>query len=517
MDVNLQSIYSVTPAMIAAAVAAVAAAMGILVLYRRRPPNSPPVVPGIPLLGNLLQLKESKPYHILAKWAEVYGPIYSIKLGSSSTVILNSTELSKEALVTRFSSISTRKLSNALETITGKEIIVACDYGEYHKMAKKHLISAVLGTNAQEVLEYQKRNRPHRDCMMDNVVAKLSAKINDDDCGLVEIREIFQLELFQLALKQSLGRDVGSIYVEELGATISKKEMIDILVLDPLIRVLEIDWRDFFPYLRWIPNRSMEMRIRQTATRKRAVTKALIDEKREQIAHEEEPRCYLDYLLSESALTEEQVIALVWEAIIETSDPPMVATEWAMYEIAKNPTKQNRIYQEIQNVCGSEKIKEEDLQHLRYLNAAFHETLRLYPPVPMTLPSHVHEDTQLGGYNIPAGTDICVNLYACNMNEKDWKEPKEWRPERFLSDEYEQMDMYKTMSFACGKRVCTGSLQAMLIACTAIGRLVQEFEWKLKEGDGDDVDTLGITMHKLHPVQAYIRPRGRCGSVQKYT
>lgn len=31
---------------------------------------------------------------------------------------------------------------------------------------------------------------------------------------------------------------------------------------------------------------------------------------------------------------------LVWEAIIETSDTALVAAEWAMYEIAKDPKGQ---------------------------------------------------------------------------------------------------------------------------------------------------------------------------------
>ncbi|XP_028557234.1 ent-kaurene oxidase, chloroplastic [Dendrobium catenatum] len=467
-------------------------------------------IPGLPLLGNLLQLKERKPYLTFAKWAEVYGPIYSIRLGSTSMVVLNSTEIAKEALVTKFSSISTRKLSNALTTITSNKALVStCDYGEYHKMVKKYVISGVLGANAQ------KRNLHHRNTMIENVVSKLSAKINDEDCSLVELREPFQSELFQLALKQSLGNAVDSIYVEELGQTILKKEMLEILVLDPLIGVIEVDWRDFFPYLRWIPNKSMEMKIQRTAKRKTAVTKALINLQKERIGRGEEISCYLDYLLSEeTTLTEDQFIALIWEAIVESSDTTMVVTEWAMYEIAKNPTKQDRLYQEIRKVCGMKKITEEHLPYLQYLNAAFHETLRLHPPVPIIPPRHVHEDTQLGGYNIPAGTDITINLYACNMDKKDWDEPEKWKPERFLSDKYEPMDMHKTMAFGGGKRVCAGSLQAMLISCRTIGRLIQEFEWKLKDGEEDNIDTLGLTTHKLHPMQAQIRPRSSCGLVE---
>lgn len=87
-----------------------------------------------------------------------------------------------------------------------------------------------------------------------------------------------------LSILQALGKDVESVYVEELGQEISKKEIFDVLVMDPMMGAIEVDWRDFFPYLRWIPNRSMEMKIQRMVTRKRAVTRALINEQRKRIA-----------------------------------------------------------------------------------------------------------------------------------------------------------------------------------------------------------------------------------------
>lgn len=51
--------------------------------------------------------------------------------------------------------------------------------------------------------------------------------------------------------------------------------------------------------------------------------------------------CYIDYLLSEAkALNDEQIRMLLWETIIETSDTTLVTTEWAMYELSKNPKQQ---------------------------------------------------------------------------------------------------------------------------------------------------------------------------------
>lgn len=102
---------------------------------------------------------------------------------------------------------------------------------------------------------------------------------------------------------------------------------------------------------------------------------------------------------------------------------------------------------------------------------------------------------------------IAINIYGCNRDKKQWECPEEWKPERFLDNKYDPMDLYKTMAFGSGKRVCAGSLQAMLIACTSIGRLVQEFVWKLKDGEEENVDTLGLTTHKLHPMHVILKVR----------
>ncbi|GAB4825708.1 hypothetical protein Ancab_008581 [Ancistrocladus abbreviatus] len=109
--------------------------------------------------------------------------------------------------------------------------------------------------------------------------------------------------------------------------------------------------------------------------------------------------------------------------------------------------------------------------------------------------------------NNDVAKEICVNLHGCNKDKNKWKNPEVWNPERFLVDEYEPQDLYKTMAFGAGKRVCTGALQAMLIVCLSIGRLVQDFEWRLEGGEEEDLDIVGFTTHKLHPLHAIIKPR----------
>jgi hypothetical protein len=71
---------------------------------------------------------------------------------------------------------------------------------------------------------------------------------------------------------------------------------------------------------------------------------------------------------------------------------------------------QERLYQEIREVCGDETVTEEHLPRLPYLNAVFHETLRRHSPVPLIPPRFVHEDTKLAGYDVPAGTEVSTTI-----------------------------------------------------------------------------------------------------------
>ncbi|BAF19819.1 ent-sandaracopimaradiene 3-hydroxylase [Oryza sativa Japonica Group] len=473
---------------------------------RKNRANPPPAVPGLPIIGNLHQLKEKKPHQTFAKWSETYGPIYTIKTGASPVVVLNSTEVAKEAMIDKFSSISTRKLPKAMSVLTRKSMVAISDYGDYQKMAKRNIMIGMLGFNAQ------KQFRGTRERMISNVLSTLHKLVSLDPHSPLNFRDVYINELFSLSLIQSLGEDVSSVYVEEFGREISKDEIFDVLVHEMMMCAVEADWRDYFPYLSWLPNKSFDTIVSTTEFRRDAIMNALIKKQKERIARGEARASYIDFLLEaerSAQLTDDQLMLLLSESILAAADTVLVTTEWTMYEIAKNPDKQELLYQEIREACGGEAVTEDDLPRLPYLNAVFHETLRLHSPVPVLPPRFVHDDTTLAGYDIAAGTQMMINVYACHMDEKVWESPGEWSPERFLGEGFEVADRYKTMAFGAGRRTCAGSLQAMNIACVAVARLVQELEWRLREGDGDKEDTMQFTALKLDPLHVHLKPRGR--------
>jgi len=380
-------------------------------------------------------------------------------------------------------------------------MVAMSDYNDFHKMVKRSVMAGMLGSATQ------KQFRGTRDTMMNNMLSTLCTLVNDDPHSPINFREVFKDELLRLSLIQSLGEDVSSVYVEDFGREISKEEIYQVTVVEMMMCAIEVDWRDFFPYLSWVPNKSFETRVLTAESRRTAVVRALVHQQKNRIARGEAKISYLDFLVAENTLTDDQLTMLIWEAIIEAADTTLVTSEWAMYELAKHPEIQDRLYKEIRQVCGDDKVTEDHLRQLPYLNAMFHETLRYHSPVPLVPPRFVHENTKLAGYDVPAGTEMIINLYGCNMNKKDWEEPEQWRPERFLDGSFEDADLFKTMAFGGGKRVCAGALQASTISCTAIARFVQEFSWRLKEGDEDNVDTIQLTSYKLHPLHVHISPR----------
>ena len=92
--------------------------------------------------------------------------------------------------------------------------------------------------------------------------------------------------------KQVIGRDPDFVYVDEFGRNVSRLEMYKALVWDPLETVINVDWRDFFPYLKWVPNKSLEDNIRSVCRKRDAIVDALINEERQLLANGK-VHCYI--------------------------------------------------------------------------------------------------------------------------------------------------------------------------------------------------------------------------------
>ena len=76
-------------------------------------------------------------------------------------------------------------------------------------------------------------------------------------------------------------------------------------------------------------------------------------------------------------------------------------------------------------------MEQGQLARMEYLESCVKETLRLYPSVPM-FGHNIEEDMHIDGDLVPKGTPAIVFTYILHRNDKVWKDPGKFRPERFL-------------------------------------------------------------------------------------
>jgi len=97
------------------------------------------------------------------------------------------------------------------------------------------------------------------------------------------------------------------------------------------------------------------------------------------------------------------------------------------------------------------------------------------------------EDADLDGHFIPKGTEIWVDTYSVHYNEKYWKNPREFYPERF------ENPCIAFMPFTLGPRNCIGQTLAMYEMKAIGASFVRNFNIKLAPGftvEEDDAVTV---------------------------
>lgn len=188
------------------------------------------------------------------------------------------------------------------------------------------------------------------------------------------------------------------------------------------------------------------------------------------------------------------------------SDTSSNTIEWAMSLLLNNPHALAKAQHEIDTVVGRERLVEEsDVSNLSYLRAIINETLRLHPVAPLDVPHESATECFIDGYRVPSGTTLLINIHAIHRDPAIWKDPTEFRPERFENGKAEGMWF---LPFGMGRRKCPGEGLAIRMIALALGTMIQCFEWERIGGkEVDMTEGPGIVMAKVVRLDAMYRPR----------
>jgi len=87
------------------------------------------------------------------------------------------------------------------------------------------------------------------------------------------------------------------------------------------------------------------------------------------------------------------------------------------------------------------------------------------------------QDTTYDGFTIEKGTLIMANMYSAHYNPNNWKEPEQFRPERFLSPTGEKLrNPPHLVPFQAGRRQCLGENFAMDALFLFVTSIFQNFQ-----------------------------------------
>lgn len=155
---------------------------------------------------------------------------------------------------------------------------------------------------------------------------------------------------------------------------------------------------------------------------------------------------------------------------------------WALYFLSTNPDVQENVYTEIDQVIGTSDVDPRSAKDLKYLHKVINETIRCAVIIPWTA-RYQDNDSELGGYKIPAKTSVIHALGASLQSEKYFLNPKRFDPDRFSEANIKSRPAYafQPLGFA-GKRMCPGYKLAIIGAIALLVNILKIFRVKLVEG-----------------------------------
>uniref|UniRef100_A0A2C9VX06 Cytochrome P450 n=1 Tax=Manihot esculenta TaxID=3983 RepID=A0A2C9VX06_MANES len=165
--------------------------------------------------------------------------------------------------------------------------------------------------------------------------------------------------------------------------------------------------------------------------------------------------------------------------------------------------------QELDSVVGRERqVNESDMKDLVYLQAIIKEIFRLYPAAPLSVQHESIEDCSVGGYHIPSGTRLIVNLSKLHRDSRVWLNPSEFKPERFLTT-HKDIDFkgqnFELIPFGSGRRMCPGVSFASQVVNLILATLLHSFEIETPSGQPVDMsESAGLTNLKATPLDVLL-------------
>lgn len=183
---------------------------------------------------------------------------------------------------------------------------------------------------------------------------------------------------------------------------------------------------------------------------------------------------------------------IVISFVLAGRDTSSVGLAWFFHALSRNPHVEAKVYDELKEHLQAQAQENspsprrpghlfsfEELKQLHYLHAAIHESLRLFPPVPLDTKEAARDDVLPDGTVIRRGVRVTYNIFAMARMETIWgPDCNEFKPERWLKDGvFIPENSFKFSTFQAGPRICLGKELALVQMKLVASSLIYHFKF----------------------------------------
>jgi cytochrome P450 len=424
---------------------------------------------GVPLIGNLFQLKPGRVHTILNRWADEFGPVYKLRLRKKHVVVIAEPDLIGEVLRKRPEAFQRRKLVRDVMLELGIDGVFTAEGLDWRRQRKL----AMHALNTNHLREFFGR--------LEQVTGRLQRRWEDaaHSADLVEV----QRDLMRFTV------DVTSGLV--FGNDLNTLEQ----VADPIQRHLEkifpaLGRRVLAPFPYWrrfkLPqDRQLDASLAEV----RNLIYALIAESHAQLKANPtlraKPANFLQAMIvaqdqETSRFSDREIVGNALTMLLAGEDTTANTLSWMMHLMAEHPDVQANMQEEADRVLGHADRPPDfaSTEALRYIEGVAHEAMRLKPVAPF-LGMEPGEDVELGGLHVPKGTPIYLLTAHPAVQEKNFALAAQLRPERWLTEEGDGDATHNPKAFfpfGAGPRYCPGRHLAMLEIKMVAAMLCRNFD-----------------------------------------
>jgi cytochrome P450 len=176
---------------------------------------------------------------------------------------------------------------------------------------------------------------------------------------------------------------------------------------------------------------------------------------------------------------------------------------WSLYLLSQHPQQARRLRDEVREVLGGRPPRMDDLPNLVYTRMVLDEAMRLYPPAWAVSRESLQPD-QIGGYQMPAGSQVSLSAFVTHRHPKFWEDPERFDPERFTPERSAERPRYAYFPFGGGPRQCIGNNFALMEGQVILAMLIQAFCVDLVPGHPIALDA-GVTLRPKHGIRMTVR------------